>query len=256
MVTQYAGKHGGSFGLASKFVARLLAKKGGLIGFIDVSNWNKALYNILLPVDMTKAVAEHEREALRAAGLSVPLSFPRIASVSDAGTLAKFNVEAGKFLIVHFFAGAVGRSMSPQKSHELIVKLAASFPGISLRVTGASADRDTALSISEGTGAKVIAGEATLQEMIHLIVESRGVVSVDTGIAHLTAQLGKPLVVMRTCLGPNWWFKEQYGNSAPIVVMADDIACGGIHTKTEFPKCLNGVPTEEVVVAFTKILTR
>lgn len=40
VVTQYAGKVGGKFSLASKLAARVLARRGGLVGFRDASRFN------------------------------------------------------------------------------------------------------------------------------------------------------------------------------------------------------------------------
>ncbi|MFA6408162.1 MAG: glycosyltransferase family 9 protein [Candidatus Paceibacterota bacterium] len=248
VVTQYAGKHGGSFGLASKFVARLLAKRGSLIGFKDVSKWNTALYDHLLPVRSGEAVAEHERETLRAAGLSVALPFPKLECVRSEAALSKFGLETGKYMLVHFFAGNTGRSLSPEKSREIISALHASLPDMQLVITGGVGDKESALAIAHGLPATVIAGDASLQEMMNLISQSACVVSVDTGMAHMAAQLGKQLVVLRTCLGPNWWFVEQYGKDAPITVLSCDTACATGHRTTNgYADCINGISVGEVV---------
>lgn len=246
VVTQYAGKHGGSFGLASKFVARVLAKHDGFIGFSDSSKWNGMFYDRLLPVRHDRAVAEHEREALRIAGLSVPLPFPTLECVPSDVALAKFGLKKGKYILVHFFAGNKGRSLSSEKSRELIAALHAKLPNLQLIITGSANDRGTALSIAQDIPAIVIAGDASLQEIMNLIKESAGVVSVDTGIAHMAAQLGKPLVVLRTCLGPNWWFPEQYGNDAPLTIFSHDEVCTGGHISKDYPDCINAIDMKEV----------
>lgn len=246
VVTQYAGKHGGSFGLASKLVAWLLAKRGGLIGFTDVSSWNKVLFTHLLPVRSDRSVADHEREALRSAGLSVLLPFPTLECVHTDAALSKFNLETGKYILVHFFAGNKGRSLSPEKSRELMAALHARLPHMRLVVTGGTGDREIALAIAEGLPATVIAGEASLQEMMNLISRSAGVVSVDTGVAHMTAQLGKPLAVLRTCLGPNWWFSSQYGTAVLMRVFSADASCERGHKARDYPACINGIDMRDV----------
>jgi ADP-heptose:LPS heptosyltransferase len=212
-------------------------------------------YSRLLPVRSDIAVAEHEREALRAAGLPVSLSFPTLEFVRNASVLTKFSLERGKFVIVHFFAGGAGRSTSIKKSRELLIALRKTLPkDISLVVSGASADRESANAISHGMEVKVIAGDATLQEMMNLIMKSRAVVSVDTGVAHITAQLGKPLVVMRSCLGRNWWFPAQYGKDALITVFSCDNICAGGHFAKDYSDCINAIDMADVASRTTILL--
>lgn len=253
VVTQYAGKPGGKFGLGSKLFARLLARKGGLIGFTDVFRWNTFLYDRLVPVKAEEAIAEHERSVLAAAGVPVSLPFPKLLCRSDDSVLGKFGVEEGKFFVVHCFAGGKGRSLSPEKSRELMLALQNVLPPtISLLVSGSSADRASAESIAHGTDAKVIAGETTVQEMTNLINRSRGVVSVDTGMAHIAAELGKPLIVMRTCIGRNWWLPGQYGENAPLTVFSRDNLCASGHIYKEYPPCINAVSVEAITQAVVR----
>lgn len=247
VVTQYAGKVGGSFGLASKLAARMLAKRGGLVGFVDAApRWNAALYDQMVPVHLERAVADRDRAALYAAGLAVPLSFPTLQCVQDNSMCSTLDIEAGKFIVVHLFAGNAGRGLHPDKKRELLSALGKKLPGTRLVVSGGAADREEALCIAKGTGATVIAGDVTLQQLMNLISESRGVVSVDTGVAHMAAQLRKPLVVMCTCLGANWWLPEQYGENAPITVFSRGDFCRLGHSYKKYPDCLNTIDMETI----------
>ena len=115
-------------------------------------------------------------------------------------------------------------------------------------MSGARADRESALAIANDVEAKVIAGEATLQDMMNLIQHSRAVVSVDTGMAHIAAQLGRPLVVMSTCLWRNWWFPEQYGASAPVSVFSRNDLCTSGHVYKDYPVCINEIDVKEVAL--------
>ncbi|MGD0328611.1 MAG: glycosyltransferase family 9 protein [Minisyncoccia bacterium] len=247
VVTQYAGKQGGSFGFASKLAARMLAKRGGLVGFTDASKWNGILYDQLLSARSDIAVADHERGALRAAGLPMSLPFPALEFVRDNTARTKFNLETGKFIIVHLFAGNSGRGLHPDKKRELLNILAEKLPRIRLVISGGTNDQEEALRIAESIPATVIAGKTTLQELMNLIFESRGVVSVDTGVAHIAAQLGKPLIVMRTCLGRSWWLPKQYGEEAPVTVFSRDDLCNAGHIYKDFPDCINAISIDELV---------
>lgn len=249
VVTQYAGKPGGRFSFASKLMARFLAKRGGLVGFTDSSRWNTVLYDRLIPVRSDIAVAEHDREALRKAGLSTALPFPTLEFIQDDSAREKFHLEKGKYLIVQLFSGAKGRGLHSDKKRTLLAALAKEFPDLRLVISGGAADKEEVLQVAEHVPATVIAGEATLQELMNLISDSRGVVSVDTGIAHIAAQIGTPLVVLRTCLGPNWWLPDQYGISVPITVCSHDTSCAAGHSYGNYPPCINGISIGEVIEA-------
>lgn len=252
IVTQYAGKKGGKFSLASKLVAKLLAGAGGLVGFKDASGWNTTLYDKLVPIRADSAVAEHDREALRAAGIPVSLPFPKLEFVHDSSVLTRFNLVVGKYIVVHLFAGGKGRGISPEKSRELLIALKDRLASeIQLVISGSVADREIVTSVVHGIEVKVIAGETTLQEMMNLIKNSRAVVSADTGMAHITAQLGKPLIVMRTCIGRSWWLQEQYGKSANITVFSHDDSCANGHVYKNYPDCINAIEMKEVALTPT-----
>lgn len=250
VVTQYAGKPGGAFSFPSKIIARLLAKRGGLVGFTDASRWNASFYDHLVPVRPDIAVAEHDRSALRAASIPVSLPVPQLSYVPDASTAKKFGVSHGMFIIVHFFAGGASRSLSPEKSREILSALRQELSDdVSVLVSGSKADRAAAQTIADGLAVNVIAGEATLQEMMILVKESALVVSVDTGMAHIAAQLGASLIVMRSCVGRAWWLPGQYGEQAPVTVLAHDESCGSRHLNKDYPGCLGGIPVGAIVEA-------
>lgn len=246
VVTQYAGKKDGSFGFASKLAGRMLAKRSGLIGFTDSSRWNRVLYDQLVPVQVDKVVADRDREALRAAGIPLLLPFPILKCVPDDAVLTKFKLEEGNYIVVHLFAGNAGRGLHPDKKRELLGALAGRLPGTRLVISGGANEREEVLRITENIPVTVIAGETTLQELINLIFLSRGVVSLDTGVAHITAQLGKPLIVLCGCVGHNWWFPEQYGADAPITVFSRADLCTSGHISKKYPVCINTIAMDIV----------
>ncbi len=253
VITQYAGKKGGKFSFGSKLMARLLARRGGLVGFKDISPWNKFLYNFLLPVRPDSAIAEHEREVLRTAGIPVSVEFPILLPNKNSEILKKFGLTTGKFLVLHLFAGGKGRGLNPEKKKEILMALLEKCEkeksDMKIVISGGKDDEGEVLHISEGTSAVMIAGKTSLQELMTIIFESAGVISVDTGVAHITAQLGKRLVVLRSCVAPNWWFKEQYGSQAPITVLSADEACEGNHIYKDYPDCINHISMRGVVDA-------
>lgn len=238
VVTQYAGKSGGKFSLASKLVARLLARD--LIGFADTSVWNKFLYSYLIPFDPQAAPAEMERRALQSIGVPVVVPYPKLAPASEIQTLHRFGLVSGKYVLVHLSSGSKKRGLSPERRRELVAAMVKSNPGVEVVVTGSKAEKEDALSAAAGTQAKVIA-DASLQELMALVAESRGVVAVDTGVAHIAAQLGKPLAVLTSCLGAQWWVAGQYGAPPSVRVLTNKAACGSMHELADYPPCLNTI---------------
>lgn len=255
IVTQYAGKKGGKFSFASKLVARLLTKKGALVGFSDVSRFNQFLYDKIIQFRSDADVADNDREALKALEIPLVFPFPTMRCNGD-DAVAKFKLEAGNYIVVHLFAGTKNRGLSPEKKRELIQALSARFANTRLVISGGSSDREEAVRVSLNTNALVIAGEATLQEMMNLIKSSAGVVSVDTGMAHITAQLGKPLVIISTCafVGARWWLPGQYGDTAPIAVLSRGDLCVAGHVYKEYPDCMNKIDMNEVVACAAVVL--
>lgn len=248
VATQYTGKHGGQFGLSSKVAARLLARQGGLIGFHDAFRWNGRLYDHLLPVRHDQAVAEHERAALRASGLAVAVPYPKMES-APSDDADRFGLAQGTYAIAHFFAGNPGRSMSPERARTLVQELHAAMPNLTILVSGGSGDRASAKAIVEDLSfARSIAGEASLQDMLKLIKSAAFVVSVDTGVAHLAAHLHTPLVVMRTCLGPNWWLPGQYGPGIPAAQFSREELCRP-HVNKPYPDCIDRIVLTDIVAA-------
>lgn len=247
VVTQYAGKEGGCFALASKIAARLLAKRKGMIGFADASKINGLLYDTIISFSRTAAPASLEREALRAAGVPVAHAWPTLTYVPREATLRKFELAPKEYIVVHLFAGNKSRGLHPDKKRELLVALSKSLPDIRLIISGGKGDRAEALQAADGLDARVIAGETTLQELMNLISESRGVVSLDTGVAHMTAQMGKPLVVLTGCLGRHWWGEGQYTPQTSVSIFSRAELCAAGHIYKDYPDCIGEIAIADVV---------
>lgn len=248
VLTQYAGKAGGRFSLASKFIARLLARRGGLIGFADASLWNKYLYDAVISFDRNTAPAELERQALAKLNIPIALSVPTLSFFPQTSVFKRLAVEPGRYAIVHLFAGNTGRGLSPEKQHELVSALHERLPDITLLLSGGKKDIGQAEEITACMqNVRVIAGQTSLQDMMELISSAAEVVSVDTGMAHITAHLGKPLVVLATCVGLHWWKDEQYGRQAPVRLFTHTEPNG--HTFKEYPDCINDIDMREVAGA-------
>ncbi len=251
VVTQYAGKPGGAFSFMSKIVARILARRGSLVGFADSSFLNAYLYDHSVAAPHAHSPAEDERMALRAAGLGVQLPYPSLKN-AHAGAPAKFNLAEGKYVLVHLFSGSTKRGLSPQKRQELVSALR-ELP-YTLVLTGTTNERTEAIAAAGGS--RVIAGEATLQETIDLVAHAAAVVSLDTGVAHIAAQLGKPVAVISTCMGLWWWNGEQYGPNASYKVFTNPLHTISEHRMVDYPACLNDTDFQDVAASVRSFLEK
>lgn len=253
VVTQYAGKAGGRFSFASKIAARILTKRGGLIGFADASPWNKYLYDTILSFSRDIAPAELERQALAELTIPIVVATPILSFSAKKSVFGRVAVEQGSYVIVHLFAGNAGRGLSPENQRALVGALHEQFSGTTMLLSGGESNRGQAEEAARGIpDVRVIAGDTSLQEMTELIAGAVGVISVDTGMAHITAHLRKPLVVLASCLGLHWWKEEQYGRQAPIRLFTHAEPNG--HEFKKYPDCINGVDIQEVARTATEWL--
>ncbi len=244
VLTQYAGKIGGRFSLASKFVARLLASRGSLIGFTDTSSWNRYLYDKILIFEKNIAPAVLERQALIELSVPIAVPTPTLSFLPQEAVLKRIAVAPGRYMVVHLFASNMGRGLSPENRRVLVNNLHAQFPSMILLISGGKQDRVQAEEVASGIpNVYVIAGDASLQDMMQIISSATGVISVDTGIAHMAAQLHKPLVVLASCLGLHWWKEEQYGKNE-FFKLFTHVEPGG-HTFKDYPDCINEIDMKD-----------
>ncbi len=245
-LTQYAGK-GGMFSLASKIVARCITKKGGFVGFTDPYLGNVFLYDKLVPFKPI-APAALERLALSAVNVPVAIPFPTLAAVSPDKALSISVPQGKRYAVVHLFPGSDTRGLSPERRRELIHLLSKEFgASVTLLLSGANNDAAAVDAAIENTDARNIAGKVTLQELIHILQNAAFVISVDTGVAHMSAQMGLPLMVLRTCMGDAWWSAEQYGNPKNVFQFSRPDVCGHPHYGKVFPACINDIDFDEVI---------
>lgn len=243
VVTQYTGK-GGAFGTASKLMARAIAKPGALVGFRDAWKLNAAFYDHLLPFLQTQAVVEHERDALRAAGIPASIPVPTFSHVPQEGLLERFGLIRGGYAAVHLFSGGIKRGLSPEKKKELARLSVEAFAPMRVAFTGTTFEEKEMREATEGLVATMAVCQNP-QELAGVLEAASGVVSLDTGAAHLSAQMQKPLVVLATCMGRSWWVESQYPQNVAFF-SREDLCIGG-HVMQDYPVCLNEIDLRAVL---------
>lgn len=252
-ITQYSGR--GTFSAASKIFARLVTRHGGLAGFTDAWPFNRFVFDRLLPFSMRRAMRLHECDALGALGIPVSLPEIRLAAKEGNSVLQTLGVAEGSYIVLNLFSGSRKRGLALVHQKEItqaLVHMLAANTKIIL--TGALSDASVMKEMTDAAPAALSAPGLSMQELITLVAKSRAVVSLDTGVGHIAAQTGAPLVILRTCWGYNWWTKDQYPREG-IAVLSHDELCVHGHVANDFPTCLGAVSPEEVVQALTKTLT-
>ena len=237
----------GTLNLPAKLIARLLARAGALIGFDDEFSPNRYLYDHLLPRPIRdRAVRLHECDALKALGIPVSVERLSLQYVPLEGIAEKFNIK-GPYVIVHLFSGSKSRGLSTAHMRELLTALTEELPGTTLVLSGGATDVAEATEVSEGLPAVVVAGRASLQELMNLIAGSRTVVSLDTGVGHLAAHIGRSPIILSTCLGRiSWWGPDQYGPDIPEKLFTRADLCASGHIFKPYPECLAAIDMHAV----------
>lgn len=240
-VTQYSEN---KFSTTSKIFARLITKKGGLAGFNDGWLWNRFIYDCLLPFEgeqTAKAMFLYEQDSLRTMGMNVPIKELELAFNKNERVLDNFKLNASGYFIVHLFSGNDGRGLRQSRRLELIHFLRSQFGDkFPIVLTGAKDDLLFVDEIAKKVPVISAAGKTAIQELINLVYFSKGVVSIDTGVAHIAAHLQKPLVTLTRCESRySWWSPRQYSKN--LVVLCNEAACGRKHIDGTPHACLNEI---------------
>lgn len=132
--------------------------------------------------------------------------------------------------------------------------------GFEIRVTGGSADSHPSAELvrqlqERGCRARSLAGELDLTDTAAILARARAVVSVDTGIMHLAAVLGSPVVALHGPTLPGRWGAI---GPATVSVLSTSAGCGyidlGFEVPREPPPCMEGIAVAAVHEALRGLL--
>jgi ADP-heptose:LPS heptosyltransferase len=106
------------------------------------------------------------------------------------------------------------------------------------------------------TGVKIVTLDLSLPEVTALAAHSQLFVGNDSGIAHIAAAVGTPVVVIFGSSNIAHW---RPWNSAPAEVVFEEMSCQPCHgyfcEKFEQPECILRVPVTRVIAAIERLLT-
>ena len=241
------------FSTVSKFFARAVTRRGGLMGFEDGWWGNKLLYDTILPYDgeeKSLGMIEEERKALKAAGIPIPIKDFSLLYREVPEVVPRFKLTAGRYIVVHFFAGAEGKSMSKEKQMAIVRHLREVLPqDIAIVLTGAKANKARSLETAAGLANVLVAsGETSIPELVTLIAHAAVIIATNTGAGHIAGHLKKPLVMLAHKKGiPGWWSEAMYHGEPKVLCneSEDDRA----PRKSVYPPTLETITPEQVTEA-------
>ncbi|MSR70974.1 lipopolysaccharide heptosyltransferase family protein, partial [Candidatus Kaiserbacteria bacterium] len=248
-VTQYTG---GVLNLSTKLIARLLTRRGGLIGFVDRSPLNSLIYDTLLPHHERAGVPRLlECSALAAAGIPVTARMT-FKYLPQPGLLERLGLQKKNYVVVGLFSGADARGLSPQRKQDLVDALVQSLPQEVFVFIGTKTERQKLLELRLPKNAVI--ADTSVQEAAALIDQASAMVSLGTGTSHIASHLRVPLCVLVACQGLQWVGTDQYGN-APMQVFCRPEACPGGHDYSTYGPCINAVDFDAVAAAAAGYVT-
>ena len=170
-----------------------------------------------------------------------------------------FNKE---YVVFHMFPGGSLQNLKkwPVKNwFELACKINKEY-GYSILLTGAKADLEEAKAFCEMLKEEKIpfynaVGALSLDETTSILIRSKLLVSVNTGIMHLAAALNVPLIVINGATSVKRWGPLS-NNSFSLYAKLDCYPCIslGFESKCQNPKCLESISPDLVFEKVRKVV--
>jgi heptosyltransferase-1 len=127
--------------------------------------------------------------------------------------------------------------------------------GFQVALTGSRADQPLVFEIIKNTRSPVLnlAGATSLAQLAAVLRQTRLAVTTDTGVMHLAAALGTPVVALFGPTAP--WRTGPFGEGHQVVRL--DLPCSPcFKRRCPAPLCLSGLPPETVTAACEKVLSK
>jgi heptosyltransferase I len=230
------------------------AHAGLKVGFKTTGQYRHYIYDrVALHSDEIHEL-ENYRRLLTAVRIPVGDSRPEL--VHDPIPLVQNRIA------VHLFPGGSMSYLKEWPEDKWVLLLdALADRGMEIYLTGTGVDRERALRVQERVrkrnAVRVVAGEQSIKEVIQLLMSSRLVISVDTGIMHVASALGTDLISLHGPTAPSRWGPLNTNSVAirssrhckPCISLGFDSACND-------PRCMDAISVEEVLSAVDALLKR
>ena len=125
--------------------------------------------------------------------------YPRIhlSPAVRAGVVARMRTRLGgrTYWVMHACAADLYKTWPLEKTRALLERSKSAHPAVAVLLTGSRADREVLQSLAAGLeDVHVVAGEFDIAETAACLAGASCVVAPDTGVLHLAAALGAPVV--------------------------------------------------------------
>ena len=144
---------------------------------------------------------ENRLRVLDTLGIARATDTPRIVIAPDQRARAANQIAARvggrRYWVYHAFAADAYKVWPASKAQPFLVRALAEFPDCALVLTGSGKERDALLRLAAGLDSSrvlVLAGEQPIEETAATLAGAACAVAPDTGVLHLAAALGVPVV--------------------------------------------------------------
>ncbi|MVM39563.1 hypothetical protein GO730_21420 [Spirosoma sp. HMF3257] len=233
------------------------------IGFRSLKQYRHYGYDLSVEHSNQQHELENNRDLIRPFILecnSLPILTP--SSIESKIICGQVGL-AKPFWILHPWSGGFKghyKEWLPERWVELAIWLVAQDYEVAF--SGAKADKrqtDILVDTCTSRGVSVInlSGKTSLGELTALIRASQGVVSVNTGILHIAAALGAPVIGLNGPVPTSRWGAI---SAQAINIDAQEPGCGYIHLGFEYPStppnCMASINTTDVKTAILHLMSR
>lgn len=207
----------GVFSRPSKFFGRLIASKGALWGYDDDSFLTRVLYSRVFKRDHDRPVMENELEMVRALKINPSVNKPTFSVCNpNEKEVIDLNLKPYKYIVVNLFSGSPKRGLTLKNKQRLINLVVGNIKSYRLVLIGGIHDRGELSKLLIPHDTEVLT--KPVPEMLQIIYFAKAVVSVDTGVAHISSGLGKQLLVLALYAGRGWWTDAQHPESTEVLI--------------------------------------
>jgi ADP-heptose:LPS heptosyltransferase len=163
-----------------------------------------------------------------------------------------------RYWVLHARAADAYKNWPPEKTRALLERATRMHPALAVLLTGGGADRDALLALAAGLDrVHVVAAEFDIAATASCLLGAACVVAPDTGVLHLAAALGAPVIglyasTLSALVGP------RSSATAPVIIQKG-CSCEPARVKhcPYVPRnCMDQIGVEEVRAALASVLAR
>jgi ADP-heptose:LPS heptosyltransferase len=169
--------------------------------------------------------------------------------------------EGKPYLVFHFFAGALRRTIPVDHARAILMAARAAYPSHAFILTCAQNERERAEVMAEGISDTRIESDHSARELIALLCGADLTVGTTSGIILTAACLQRPIVALH-CMSHGKAFMPDFSPNTTVLAALNECRCRpGDGSKCPMMtddgpvyRCLYYIPTEEVLGAMKKML--